>query len=200
MIDIVIPTLRDANDPIIISLIEEINRTAGVPVHVAATCTKASASVNRNLGLDWAKSDVIFMVDDDISGFPVGWVKILEHTIRTQDDCVMLSPQLLMPDHTFGFMMGVRRQRLSGLSTAAGILPTACIAIWANELRFDENFIGSGFEDNDYCAQLRQLNPNARFLVNHDVQVIHANEKKNQHGTYWDHNKAYFEKKWNRYQ
>ena len=198
MIDVIIPTMLELYDPRIQSLITEVRNTS--EVNLIVTCTKASASANRNIGLDASKSDIVIMIDDDITGLPVGWAEALEHVIRTQDNCVMVSPQLFQPDGAFGFMMGVRKSRHSGLSTAAGILPTACIAIWANGIRFDENFIGSGFEDNDYCAQLRLMKPDGRFLVAHDVHVIHRNEAKNQHGIYWDHNKAYFHNKWDKEQ
>lgn len=198
MIDVIIPTLR--TQPEVFSLISEIRSTAGTDVRIMATCQSVSASKNRNIGLDWAKSDIIVMVDDDICNFMPGWVRCLADTLNTYKKCVMVSPQLMKPDGTFGFMMGVTRLRSEGISASLGYLPTACIAIRKNDLRFDENFIGSGFEDNDYCAQLRQLVEGARFFVNHNVQVVHKNECKNQHGEYWKHNKEYFERKWKRNQ
>ena len=40
-----------------------------------ATCRKASAAKNRNIGLDWAKSSIVIMLDDDMGGFFGGWWK-----------------------------------------------------------------------------------------------------------------------------
>jgi hypothetical protein len=76
-------------------------------------------------------------------------------------------------------------------------LATACVAFRRTDLRFDENFIGSGFEDDDYCYQLRAQNPKARFVVDNGVMVTHLNEMKNQRGRFFDHNKRYFQQKWN---
>jgi glycosyltransferase involved in cell wall biosynthesis len=84
-VDIIIPTILERDNPVIVSLIAEIIRTA--PGHtILATCTNASASVNRNLGLDASHSDIVIMIDDDITGLPVGWADALEHTFRGMYD------------------------------------------------------------------------------------------------------------------
>jgi glycosyltransferase involved in cell wall biosynthesis len=198
MIDVIIPTLKAQSE--IAPLVKEIQETAGTEVRVYATCQQVSASANRNIGLNWAQSDVVIMVDDDIFSFTPKWALLLARTLLLKKNRVMVSPQLLKPDGSFGFLMGSTAQKLHGISVATGYLPTACIAIRRNELRFDENFIGSGFEDNDYCAQLRLIQPNAKFIIDHNVHAIHKNERKNQHGKYWTANKAYFEQKWKAYQ
>ena len=74
-------------------------------------------------------------------------------------------------------------------------LLTACIAIGNDGLRFDEHFLGSGFEDDDFCMQLREKYPDGIWLILHDVKVIHTNEKKNQAAP-WLHNRRHFETKW----
>lgn len=191
-IDIIIPTLRTPEE--VAPLVAEIERTAGLPVRVYATCTRASASVNRNLGLDWAESEIVFQVDDDTSEYPDGWVAKMVSVMDEHPECVMCSAQLKVPGTaTPSFMMGGFRPKRAGISAAAERkLPTACVAVRRNQLRFNEGFIGSGFEDDLYCWELRQMYPSGTFLICHDVWVGHANERKKQTGPHWEANKALF--------
>jgi len=195
-LDIVIPTLRTRAE--ISPMIEEIERTAGCPVRVIATCQQVCAAKNRNIGLNQCTSECVVMVDDDMERFPDGWaVKIVE-VLQKHPECVMVSPQLAKPDGSPGCMMGGCHVQREGITAAKERkLPTACVAIRNNSLRFDEGFVGSGWEDDDYAAQLRAAFPNARFLVRHDVWIVHRNEAKNQNGPHWERNKARFESKWN---
>ncbi len=196
-VDIIIPTLRTPEQ--VAPLVAEIERTAGVPVRVYATCTPASASVNRNLGLDWAKSEVVFQVDDDTSEYPDGWVAKMVSVMNEHPECVMCSAQLKVPGSgTPSFMMGGFRPKRSGISAAADRkLPTACVCTRRSALRFDEGYEGSGYEDDDMAAQLRAAFPNGTFLVCHDVWVGHRNERKNQTGPRWERNKKRYHDKWN---
>ena len=78
-------------------------------------------------------------------------------------------------------------------------VPTACVAFRNDGLRFDEHFIGSGFEDDDFCKQHKAKNPFAKFVIANNVKLIHENEMKNQSGKFWEHNKIVFEKKWGKH-
>ena len=192
---IVVPTLKEP--AAVVALLQEIRDTAGCPVSVLATCRQASAPVNRNIGLNWATSPVLLMVDDDITGLPQGWVARMLEVMAQFPQCVMASPRLMKPDGSPGIMTGGPRLTTGCEILRGNELCTACIALRNTELRFDEHFIGSGFEDNDYCRQLRYKVPGAQFICVHDVKVTHLNEMKNQHGPYWDHNRPYYLKKWN---
>lgn len=195
MIDIIIPTLKSRAD--IDGLVKEAAETAGCDVTVTATCLEASAAQNRNFGLDNSSSDPVIMIDDDMEGFPDGWVVALVKVLDDYPDCVMVSPQLAAPNGSAGFMMGGCRVAKQGTTVAVGKrLPTACVAFRRTDLRFDEIYTGSGFEDDDYCHQLVQRFPNAEFRVCHDVWVVHRNEKKNQHGKFWPRNQALYKEKW----
>lgn len=195
-LDIIIPTLKSRED--VAPLVAEIERTAGCDVNVIATCRHVSAAANRNLGLEASSSDPLIMLDDDMEQFPGGWAVHLVQVLEKHPRCVMVSPQLANPNGGPGPMMGGCHVHHEGTSAARlRKLPTACIAIRRNALRFDEAFVGSGFEDDDYCAQLRQAYPDAEFLVCHDVWIVHRNEQKNQRGPHWERNKRYFERKWN---
>jgi len=195
MIDVIIPTCRSIEE--VLPLVYEIQRTAGCEVNVIPTCQDASASINRNYGLDRATSDPLIMVDDDITGLPAGWVLRMVQVMEEYPNCQMASPQLMRPDGGFGIMTGGPRKGGTDCEVLrARELCTACIIIRNTGLRFDENFIGSGFEDNDYCRQLIERYPVAEFICIHNLRVIHRNEMKNQHGRFWDANQAYFRTKW----
>ena len=193
--DIIIPTCRPREDVALQAA--EIEVTAGLPCRVIATCQQASASVNRNYGLDQSESDPLIMVDDDMERFPQGWAVRLLQVLRDNPKCVMVSPRLARPDGSPGIMMGNADALTDGVTVCGERkLCTACIAIRRNALRFDEEFIGSGWEDADYCCQLVLAFPDAEFCVCHGLWIVHLNQMKNQGGTYWDYNKALYHRKW----
>jgi len=208
MIDVIIPTCK--TQPEIAALAAEIVRTAGCSIHGSATCQPVSAAANRNWGLDRVQHDdlCVIMVDDDVCEFPEGWARKLWATLMDKDDrtgCMMVSARLLNPDRTPGPMTGEPPPTTDAGWTVAKRLPTACIAFRNDGLRFDENFVGSGFEDDDFCAQLRERYPDGTFLINEDVRVVHRNEMKNQGfvkgqgpvaGGNFEKNQAYYESKW----
>jgi len=196
-VDVIIPTCKRPEE--VASLVDEIERTAGCPVNILATCHDASASVNRNVGLEWAQSDPRIMLDDDICDFDEGWAVALVRTLEDNPDCVMVSPQLMRPGkREYAFMMGlahpaIGRPKGSGCTRICNPhLLTACIAIRRDELRFCEGFRGSGWEDNFFCDQQNRLYPSCFRLVNHDIQVVHLNAMKGQREN-WEHNRAHYE-------
>lgn len=139
------------------------------------------------------------MLDDDVVKLPPGWGRRMAHIMETHPNCYMCSPRLLRPHGGFGHMTGEPTNGFIGCEVLRRReLCTAMIAIRNTGIMFDENYIGSGFEDNDYCRQLVRQFPNAEFICIHDLQVTHLNEQKNQSGRYWQTNKAYFMQKWGR--
>jgi len=74
-------------------------------------------------------------------------------------------------------------------------VPGACMAFKRCDIRFDLNYKGSGVVDTDFCWQYKDRF-NAKFVIDNQVKVVHANEKKNQGGAYYAENNAYFFKKW----
>jgi len=140
------------------------------------------------------------MLDDDVTGLPQDWVVKLVDLMERNSNCVMTSPQLMNADGSFGFMLGFPQRRSFGESVVElRELPTACIAVRENALRFDENFVGSGWEDTDYCAQLRQEYPEGTWMICHDVRVVHTHEMKNQR-EHFMRNKAVYLAKWGKLQ
>ncbi len=201
MIDVIIPTCKSL-DELVTSygapLVDEVDRTAGCPVNVIATCKPVSASANRNLGLDQAESEVRLMIDDDIESMQHGWVEKMVEVMRDYPECVMLTVELFDLKGGRGLMAGGPPRGDRGVSVVPSRkLLTACIAIrkWPDHIRFDEEFIGSGFEDDDISAQLRQEYPDGTWMICHDVRVVHANEMKGQAAPF-EINKRHFQEKW----
>jgi hypothetical protein len=160
----------------------------------ATCCQKGSAATNRNIGLEWAKSEIVIMVDDDMAGFFEGWVEGLIGPLVQDKNVVMVSARLTRQDGSNGAMMFSDDSKPDFAQVPR--LMTACVAFRKEDIRFDEGFIGSGFEDDDYCAMLSLKYPKGKFLVNNQVRLIHLNEMKNQSGEFYVKNKERFDKKW----
>jgi glycosyltransferase involved in cell wall biosynthesis len=192
--DIIIPTCKKRHE--IDDLLSRISKTAPSVSSVIATCMPASASVNRNYGIYKSNSDYIVMVDDDISGFFCGWADILVDSLACIMGCCMVSARLMDSYGTPGIMMSHRRDIIGGtIIVDPGYLPSACVAFRRDGTRFDENFIGSGWEDTDFCDSLHVRYPYGVFAINNDVRLIHANERKNGNDSNFEINKQYYLKK-----
>lgn len=169
---------------------------------VFASCLPASASVNRNACLDQIRvGETAVMIDDDIEGFYPGWIDDLVKGLEVEN-AVMVSARLLNPDGSFGPTCSRCHARepmeIPIKSNGTAILPTAAIAFHHLGFRFDETFIGSGFEDSDWCHQILADDPSAVFIQSNRCRLIHLNSMTNQKGKFWEHNKRHFDKKWGR--
>lgn len=195
---ILIPTMLEPNR--LREQIAEIH--ASTPeVKVVASCLPASASSNRNECLKAVDfGEVAVMIDDDIRGFYPGWLDDL--TLAFEDPAVvMVSARLLTADgQAFGptcsRVIAPRPMEIPVHFHWPCVLPTAAIAFRHRGHTFDETFVGSGWEDNDWCLQYLIANQSSKFVQSNRCKLRHLNEMKNQHGPNWDHNRAYFEKKW----
>lgn len=204
MTDVIIPTYKTQAE--IHYQMESMRpSTPGHCVRITGTCQQGSAAHNRNYGLTRATSDVVIMVDDDVCRFPVIWANHLEGVLRSNPRCAMVSARLLNEDGTPGPMLREPPPTVNTGLTVAKSLLTACVAFHNDGLRFDENFVGSGWEDDDFCAQLRGRYPGSLFLIDEDVRVVHKNNMTNQGfikgvgpvpGGNFEKNRAYYESKW----
>ena len=65
-----------------------------------------------------------------------------------------------------------------------------------DKLRYDEDFIGSGYEDTDFCLRMKERYPEQRIVINNQCRLIHIHEGKGQQGKSAGYNKAHFESIW----
>ena len=192
--DIIIPTCKDREQVMpLLGIVSFFSDACSV----IATCTPASAAINRNKGLDSATSDIVIMIDDDTGGFYAGWWRDLIMPLIKHGDISMVSARLVKADGSPAPMMHGSPDLVT-TTVDVKYAPSACIAFWRDDLRFDEGYIGSGFEDTDFCEQLKKKHPESRFVINNKCRIIHHNEQKNQHGRFFEANKARYENKWNR--
>lgn len=167
---------------------------------VYASCTKASASVNRNLCLDQLRvGETAIMLDDDIRGFYRGWIADLLVGLNLPN-AVAVSARLLNPDGTFGptcsRCMKAFPKEIAVKKGRNSVLPTAAIAFVHRGHRFDNAYIGSGFEDSDWMAEYAKADRQAVFVQSNRCALIHLNQMKEQKGENWRHNESYFFGKW----
>ena len=189
--DIIIPSCKQMSD--LEPQINEIRRTAiGSYNLIPVSGPGRSAAQNRNAGLDQAKSLTIIMVDDDITGFPVGWNERLVETLTRFPHCGIVSARLFNKDGSLGYMNS-RNFGLKPDLVWVKIVPTACIAFKHVGECFDEQFIGSGFEDTDFCLAMKKRG--YQIAINNLVKVVHLHEQKNQK-PHWGHNRQVFKEKW----
>jgi hypothetical protein len=196
VIDIIIPSNHNLLD----SFINEVITTAGSGFNVIQTGFDVSAATNRNYGLNKARSSIVIMIDDDISGFGNDWASGLVKSL-VHNEAIMVSARLMDAYGQPGTMMSIPVDFSKPIvESPCHALPSSCICFYRDDTRFDENYKGAGFEDTDFCFQLHCKYPNKKFLINNDVRVVHRNEKKNYlkngNNNYID-NQHYFERKWN---
>lgn len=173
---------------------------------IFASCQDGSASVNRNWCLEKSGiqvGEVGVMVDDDISGWYHGWPEDLTYPFRDDfqiKNIAAVSARLMRPDGRLGetctrcFDLTPEEIELNTKGTCT--IPTAAISFRHLGVTFDENLIGSGFDDNIWCLDTLDKFPNMVYVQSNRCKLVHENHMVNQKGKFWDHNLAYFTKKW----
>jgi len=170
------------------------NREPFIQDRLVFTCAPdRSIMQDRNWCMDHCETDIIVFVDDDIRDFPPRFAGRLVNTLLATPHCVMVSAKLLDANGEM-FMGGGVERKDEGLSFAKRWLPSSCIAIYNNKVRWDESL--SACDDVDFCEQLKQQHPEAVFAVDNEVCVRHLNEEKWNTGDKWATGRAQFEKKW----
>jgi hypothetical protein len=202
-LDICIPTMRPLDE--IRPQIEAIERTAALPHRIIASCQVAYAAENRNFCLQAVASPIAVMLDDDIEGFAQtpGWDELLIAPFlekAQRPELAVISARLMNPDGTVGPTCARNYDLTPDLIEIPPardcIMPTAAIAFRNVGIRFDQAFVGSGWEDNDWMRQYLVRDPKSVFLMNNRCRLVHRNEMKRQGGKFWEHNRAYYRRKW----
>lgn len=190
-IDIVIPTCKNLKE--IESQRLEIQKNTSEENYLGIWISGflISASKNRNEVHKACKGDIIVSLDDDIQGFYPGWLTKIVTPLIEDENIRFASARLMNKDGSIGFMMTSKKD-LSQDYEIVSRCPTSAFAyrrkdfeelkgFW-NEfsLPFDENFIGSGWEDDAICHDLVKRFPETKIIINNKVKLIHLNEQKNQ--------------------
>ena len=183
-ISILIATVKPEKE--LADLISQIKNTVAYELDLIIVSGERSCAVNRNIGLNKARGEFVIMCDDDIDEIPAGWDKTLIDALE-ETGASMVGARLLNPDGTL-HPVNYKNYDLSKDYVEARTMITTCCAIRNTKLRFDENFIGGGFEDTDFCKQL-----GGEFYVVNTVKVVHRNECKR---PFKQKNKSYFKSKW----
>lgn len=183
-VSVIIPTIR--TEDAISSLITEIKATTDYATELIVASNDVSAARNRNIGLNMTDSEFIIMCDDDVTGFIVGWDRELIDTLVMLSASVV-GARLLNPG---GQLQPVNygNYDLSKEYCQVWTMITACCVFRNTKLRFDEHYIGSGWEDTDFFRQL-----GGKFYVLNTVKVTHLNEHKKPNDAV---NRAYYAGKW----
>lgn len=195
-IDLVLVTNKPTSD----GILNEIAANVPLGTKIIVTGIDASAAVNRNAGIREVETDIFVMLDDDIRGFYPGWLGDLVFPMFLRPEIMVCSARLMDESGEFGCMMGVIDQRDDRKYYEAAEfgyrsyrrLPTACIAVRKNGVRFDEKFVGSGFEDTAWMNELNMQFPDKKIVVNNSCRLVHLHHMQRQGGKYFDHNKAHY--------
>jgi len=202
--DICIPTNKKRSE--IDDLIKDIKANTPEFNRIIASCQPLSASKNRNYCLSFANSDIIVMMDDDITGFYPGWLTNFIHPMLEDPLIIICSARLLDKNRKRINNMGMiggsgELQEIPASFNHKGTgykrVTTACIAIRKNHIRFDEEYIKSGYEDTDFMNQISRAFPASKFIVNNNCELIHLNHMQGQDDREaWQHNHDHYCKKW----
>jgi hypothetical protein len=192
-IDVLIPTINDID----VSIIE---KTVSIANNIFVNKSNNSAAYNRNRLLDKSSADIKIMIDDDISGFYCGWDSDLLGVMGINN---IVSARLMTsgnsPAHMncFDENKGLNDLQDDIIQIWPGethIMPSSAFAFIDMGIRFDENYIGSGYEDTDFFRQYF-VKYKTEFYVNNLCRLLHANEMKKQTENL-KINRDYYNKKW----
>lgn len=186
MTDIIIATCKNREE--VQPMIDEIRNNTPEEHRIIATCQPLSASKNRNFGLSFANSEIIVMLDDDITGFYEGWLTDLLKLFE-EKNVILVSARLLDKNGKTNDNMGMRWKN----EIEDKKVTTAAVAFRKNDLMFDEEFINSGYEDTDFMLRLGAEFPDMKFVIANNCRLIHLNEMKGQNDLKsFEHNRKYF--------
>lgn len=198
MLDICIPTLTPY--PNLANQVACIADTTQNPYRLIASCQKACAATNRNFCLRVASGNIIVMLDDDIEGFYPGWDRDLIGPLLHDPDICLVSARPIRHDGQPGRLccgnVPLTPELVEVKPRRDCVLPSAAIAFRNLGFQFDESFVGSGWEDNDFCFQYIQDSPHWKFVINNGCRLVHRNEMKNQWDGNFEKNREYFYSKW----
>jgi len=195
-VDIIIPSCKRVDNPQVIQQLEHIKKTRVTPGQIIFTGIKQSAAVNRNAGLLRAQTQIVIMLDDDITDFTPGWDLRLVTPLLENPELMIVSARFREKSGGWHDVMGnVLNYDAPYVHTLHNLTPTATIAFRKSDIKFDETYIGSGYEDTDFCLQMQQKFPRKKVAIVNLCVLTHLHEAKEQH-IHIPVNRKYFQTKW----
>ncbi|RKY19599.1 MAG: hypothetical protein DRQ55_10205 [Planctomycetota bacterium] len=187
-VTVIIPAYDDT--PQLRRAIWSIRSTADMPFQLVVACARQSVAKNRNLGLSRARCDLIFFMDDDVL-LPPGWTSRMLSLLAARDDLGAVSAHLTFSDGS----PQTRRSDLAPGEFWQITIPGTCFCFSRQRITgafFDENYLGSQWEDTDFMWQLHKQG--LVTGVTGDVCVVHDhNDAENK---WLQQNGEYFHGKW----
>ena len=155
-----------------------------VPAKLILNVEKQSVVKNRLACLAESRSKYVLWLDDDVVFEKTGWDSYLLEKIQGNADVGVI---------------GIRVKHWQLLDRSpmrpSGFVEDVCGAVMMTRkiegVNFDDNYVGSQWEDTDYCFSVRKAG--YKVLQDNGIAVIHYNEEKNRE---YVNNRAYFNQKW----
>jgi len=204
-IDILIPSCKDISivEPLAKSIKETTNNDN---CNFIYTADKVSAPVNRNACM-WqsakTQAEYVIMIDDDIEGFYFGWESDLLTPL--QDKNIILSTPWLWGKsgrcaiYTSGAKSYTNTNTGATIScrtpTTSAVMAFRKADVITAGMRFDEDFVGSGYEDTLFMSMLLHKYNTKYFAIAESCKLTHRNERKCQDRDTLEHNRKLFFKK-----
>jgi GT2 family glycosyltransferase len=197
-VGIVIPVYNHVGNENLAATVFTIERCADLPYQISLGIGPNCVAKNRNKGLARLDPDIefILMADDDILVPPGFLSKMVSTLLQNKAKIGMVSAT----------MMGPRGEPQNDLHPNAippghiepRILPGTCVLYNRKRtpIEWDENYVGSQWEDTDGWAQVRKMG--FQTVANGNVQIMHKNPMSGGGRKYWEQNQGYFFKKWGR--
>ncbi|GEM_PF-3334419 len=167
-----------------------IRQTADMPYELIVSRAKQCVAKNRNAGLNLATQDLVIFLDDDVL-LPPGWMSRLVAALGARKGygaiCAHLtfadgSPQTRRPDLLPGELWEIT-------------IPGTCFVYSrarVHDIRFDENYLGSQWEDTDWMWQVKRQG--LKVGMTGDVWVLH--DHADSENKWLVPNAEYFRGKW----
>lgn len=191
-VDIIIASYEQDDSSIwdLVLCLETVNRFTDLPFRILLERSKDSAAANRNRGLGRSTSPYICFLDDDAWVTP-NWCSTLVETLETFPEAGMVAPKIKLetgrifcagvgftpPDTFFPIGWNSRDDGDHPVLSEPFALPTTCLMVRRSVIEiaggFDEEYLGSQWEDIDYYMKLRQTP--FRGFINRIATVYHRN-------------------------
>ena len=196
-VDIVIPAYKIEKN--LSLLLEEIQQKTAPPYNIILLHREQSAAKNRNDGLNRCESPFIIMLDDDVRDLPYLWNKRLIDRLLYNPNIMAASARLMSEDSRIG-LNSANNYNLSTEYEKVNMIPTACCVFRKADvdrvnLKFDERFLGSGWEDTCFFFELKdgckKVGIGTDIIIDNTVKVVHLNNETN-NNKWFEYNKQVF--------